>query len=202
MQAFVRSIKIQILVMAALACAPAVAADWSLDTESSSLQFLSSKLVRESLAAIFESNTFAKMSGEIRDNRLVLNVDTASVNTKIPVRDTRVVEHVFQSDRYPRATVTAEIDQQSIEDLPVGVVYVRDVQADLTLRDRTHSVFGKVTVVRTQADQLLVQTTEPVLVNAAQYAMTEGFLTLQKIAKLFNIPTMIPVSFSLHFVRR
>lgn len=193
--------KVKILIISSLAVMPVVAADWQLDGESSSLQYLSSKLVRDSFAAIFESNTFTKISGEISDNLLVLIVDTASVNTRISIRDTRVAEHVFQTGRYPVATVAAAIDQRLIESMTVGTVYTRDVQAKLTLRDITHNVSGKVTVVRTQADHLLVQTIEPVLVDATQYAMTEGFVTLQKIAKLFNIPTMIPVSFSLRFVR-
>ncbi len=201
MQTMIKIARVKILIIALLANASVVAADWRLDGEASSLQYLSSKLVRGNFAAIFESNVFAQVSGEIRDNQLVLVVNTASVNTKIPIRDTRVAEHVFQSGRYPIAIVTTAVDQKLLNEMAVGTVEVRDVQAKLTLRDITHTVSGKVVVVRTQTDRLLVQTVEPILVDAAQYAMTEGFLTLQEIAKLFKIPTVIPVSFSLRFIR-
>ena len=200
MRKTIKTIRITIFTVGLLA-AVAVSASWEVQGDASSLRYLSSKLVPGSLQAIFESNLFAKFHGQVQDNKLVLMIDTKSVNTKIPIRDMRVVEHVFQSAKYPFATVTLPVNEKSIDKMAIGVVEMRDVQPLLTLRGITHPISAKVSIVRTQADRILVQSVEPVLVDASRYAMTEDFSKLQEIAKLFKIPMVIPVSFSLQFMR-
>lgn len=178
-----------------------VVADWQLDAEQSSLQFISSKLVQGSHATIFEINQFDRFSGGIDQQQTWLTVETASVNTKVPIRDERIREHVFKSDRYPQAKVQAAINAAAVEKIKPGGMHTQDVKGTLTLLNQTHPVSARVNMIRLDADTLVLQTQTPALLNTRQYQMQEGFLKLKELVNLFHIPMTILVDFRLVFQR-
>ena len=174
----------------------AAMADWVVASDQSEITYLSSKMTG-GFATVFEHNHFKRFSGAISDRgEATLNVDLNSVDTGVAIRNERVIEHVFDVAKHPQATVSLSLGREGMKHYPPG--HTQKVEAALTMRGVTRQVKGRVAV--TQGDgKLLVQTIEPILVNAADYGMLDGFETLKDLVKLFNIPTTIPVSFKLVF---
>ncbi|MBC6414618.1 MAG: YceI family protein [Chromatiales bacterium] len=173
---------------------PAYAADWQLDSERSAITYLSSKQATIDTSMIFESNLFHKFSASIKDSQLELTIDLSSLDTKVAIRDERVAEHVFLTQQYPYAVVTATIDD--IEQ----ITYQRlQTTAMLAMRGQSHSVQAELIIERINPDTLRIQTVTPVLVDANAYGMLEGFAKLKALVGLMQIPTVIPVSLHLVF---
>ncbi len=177
-----------------LFCLPADAADWQLNRERSAISYLSSKQATVETPMMFESNLFREFSGTIDGAQVELVVELDSLDTKVPIRDERVAEHVFLTKQYPQATVSATID--GIEQIS----YERkQIAATLTMRGQSHGVQAEVIIERSDPRTLRIQTTTPVLVNANAYGMLDGFATLKQLVGLMQIPMTIPVSLHLVF---
>ena len=177
-----------------LLCLPAHAADWQLNRERSAISYLSSKQATADTPLMFESNLFREFSGTIDGSQVELVVELDSLDTKVPIRDERVAEHVFLSKQYPQATVSATVD--GIEQLS----YERkQISATLTMRGQSRNLQAEVIIERSDPQTLRMQTTTPVLVNANAYGMLEGFTILKQLVGLMQIPMTIPVSFHLVF---
>ena len=182
-----------------------VLADWALDKQQSLLTYLSSKIVGGSHAAVFENNTFQEIEGSLSDQgqaNLVINMD--SVNTAVSIRDERIKEHVFQVSQYPQANIALNLPSSvwPIKKMAYNQPQIHTVPANLTMVGKTDQLTAKVMVTRVSQDQILVQTMQPVLLDAKTYGMAKGFETLKNIVGLFNIPTIIPVNFTLVFNRQ
>ena len=173
------------------------AAEWVLLPERSAISYLSTKLPAEGASLIFEPNLFRKFSGTIDGSDFKLVIDLKSLDTKIPIRDERIAEHVFLTKQYPEAVVTA-----SLADLDqIDLLLAKRVTAQLAMRAKVNSVTAELILTRADKDTLIIQTRTPVLVDARAYGMLEGFGELEKIAGLSYIPTTIPVSLYLVFIK-
>lgn len=173
-----------------------VAADWTLARDESSVSYLSSKMTA-AFSTVFENNRFRVFSGAISDaGDVTLDIDLNSVDTGVPIRDERVKEHAFDAGRHPTATIKASVGP--VDKRLFG--RTQTVEAALTMRGVTRQVRGEVSVTRDDG-RLLVQTVSPIPLNAVDYGMAGGFEILKGLVKLFNIPTTIPVSFKLVFVK-
>ena len=171
-------------------------ADWKVDQNHSSLTYLSTKM--SGANTLFENNRFTSFSGTVkRSGEALLTIDLNSVVTGVGIRDERVKEHVFDVRNHPQAIVKLSVGE--LEKADYGVGQVRSVEASLTMRGVTRQVKGEVSVTRTGED-LLVQTQSPILIDAKDYGMLDGFETLRNLVQLSGIPMTIPVSFKLQFV--
>ena len=190
-----------ILTIIGLSLTDAQSEEWRLKPEQSSLNYLSSKLIPGSLTTIFEKNKFEKFSGRISNNNEAhLIIDMASVNTGIEIRNQRIMEHVFLTKQYPQAELSLKLP--NLENM--APVSDHKINAILSMRGKQQNIS---TIVRISQltdlsgkKQLLVQNITPVLIKSEDYQMQEGFEKLREIAKLFKIPTTIPVNFSFLFV--
>ncbi len=177
-----------------LFCLPVNAADWQLNRERSSISYLSSKQATVETPLMFESNLFREFSGTIDGTQVELVVELDSLDTKVPIRDERVAEHVFLSKQYPQAIVSATVDD--IEQLSYES---KQISATLTMRGQSRDLQAEVIIERSDPKTLRIQTTTPVLVDANAYGMLDGFATLKQLVGLMQIPTTIPVSLHLVF---
>ena len=173
-------------------------AGWSADQDRSSVTYLSTKMTA-SFQTVFERNHFKRFSAAIDDaGEATLIIELNSVHTGVLIRDERIREHVFDTGNHPQATVKLPVGDLA-KYYPPG--YTQMVNAKLAMRGAVQKVEGEVSIVY-NGDDLMVQTTEPVLVNAVDYGMLDGFGKLKELVGLFNIPTTIPVSFKLVFVKK
>lgn len=171
-------------------------ANWQLDQESSSLNFISTKNTDFS-----EMHSFDQFTGTITDNGAVaISVNLASVNTLIEIRNTRMREMLFKVGEFATADLTAQLPE-SVLNLKQGQQESIELQGTLSLHGIASQVVMQVRVAKLDATTYSAHTVKPIIINANQYGLKEGVAALQKIAGLTNISLAVPVSFSVVFER-
>lgn len=165
-------------------------ADWSLDDQNSSVNFVSIKN-----STITEVNHFNQLSGTVADDGKVnVSIDLTSVDTNIEVRDQRLRDMLFHVEKYPEAKLSTSLDISQVSGLKAGESKVIPIDLSLSLHNKTQNIPTKVTVVGLADGSLQVTTTEPVIVNTSQFDLVDGVKALQDIAKLNAIAFGVPVT--------
>lgn len=178
-----------------LAFANSAFAGWKLDEQASKLNFLSTKK-----AQIIEQHSFKKVAGKVAANGQVnLQIDLASVETNIPIRNERMQKYLFETDKFANATISAKVDSGVLTALAVGELKTLELAAELDLHGNKQKLKVPVTVVKGNKGQLYVSSVGSVVINAADFALVEGINKLQELAGLPSITYAVSVSFNLVF---
>ena len=173
------------------------AAEWTLDPGRSNLSFVSIKA-----GNIAEPHGFRKLSGEIAgDGSARLEIELASVDTMIPIRDDRMRSMLFETELFPTATVDVRVEQAALDDLSIGEGTPASIEGSLTLRGRTSPVTASVVALLLDEDTLLVTTLQPILLNADALGLAPGLEKLREVAGLPGISMAVPVTFMLTYQR-
>ena len=175
-----------------IAASTAAQADWTLDAGASRLSFISTKNGSKA-----ETHYFREISGAVTDNgdaRVEVPLD--SVETAIPIRNERMREFLFETADFPSLTVTASVDPALLgtDGAQSGAVPVT-----VSLHGQEASYEAAVIVARDKDGSLTVATTEPIVVNAADFELGAGIAKLRELAGLDSISTAVPVSARLVF---
>lgn len=166
-----------------------LAADWEVDGTASSLSFVSTKNVD-----VAESHQFTRVSGSLQgDGSFVLEIDLKSLDTKIPIRNDRIHEHLL--DDAAAASVTGKVDPMLLGDIGVGESQQLDLSAELNLLGTSTPLATKVSVTAAEGS-LQVVSIEPVLLNMRVLGLGNGLEKLREIAGLTSISVAVPVSFN------
>jgi len=174
---------------------PTFAAEWLLDSNTSQLNFISIK--KENIA---ETHQFKSMQGQFDEKgKLKIKIDLASVDTKNPIRDERMKEHLFEIDTYTAATLSATIDTEVIDAIAEGASEQLTVDATLELHGEAKPVKIDVIITRLVGAKLSVVSLKPVVLNAADFSLLDGIDKLMALAKLPSISQAVPVTFYLTF---
>ena len=187
------------LVMALCLAAPAGAAwaDWELDNTQSMVNFVS---IKNNLVG--ENNTIKALEGSIAvDGQAKLTIHLSSVETLIEIRNQRMRELLFETAKFPVATVTAQVDPSLFAASNGGGVRQIDLPIRLAMHGREKDLSALVSVVVEDDGDLVVTTTHPVLVNAVDFGLEGGVEALREVAGLNSISSVVPVSMQLKFVR-
>lgn len=164
-------------------------ASWNLVGDESKVAFGSIKA-----DAVGESHRFKSISGSVNDNgEASIEIDLASVDTGIEIRDTRMKRHVFE-DKGATGTLTATIDPKALAELAPGATSVIDVAGTLALGANNIDVSTKMFVARLSAEKVMVTTDEMVMVGAEALGITPGVDKLMELAKLPAIARVVPVT--------
>lgn len=186
--------KLRILCAATVLCCTSFAqAQWAtLDEENSIVSYATSKL-----KDITEAHWFDTVTGSISDSGQVsVQIDTASINSALELRDDRIREFLYQVTDYPQITVAAQVDVGSLTNgrsrmqfpATVGIMGMElnvNIDAFVSVSD----------------SRVTVSSATPVVVFAAQVGLTEGLMKLSELAGGIAIGAAVPVSFSLSFDR-
>lgn len=182
-----------LLLAGLLACSQALA-QWELDSERSAINFISVKN-----AAIAETHSFAGLVGYIGESGNVqLNIDLASVETLIPIRNERMRELLFETGSFPSATASASVDKQVLSEVAQGGTVTTEIPVQLDLHGVQAELQVPVTVFSDGAN-LRVVSSRPVVVNAADFKLAAGVEALREVAGLNTISTAVPVTLNLQF---
>lgn len=170
-------------------------ADWVLDNERSSLSFTSTKNGK-----ITEAHRFTGLSGTVdKSGKAEVSIDLLSVATGIDIRNERMREFLFETNKFAQATITA-----SVEDVlkkVKGSTQVVEVPAELSLHGKKNPITLEVLV--TQRNKVwVVSSMSPVMINASDYELAGGIDKLRQIAELASISQMVPVHFVLTFAKK
>ncbi|MDP5104498.1 MAG: YceI family protein [Erythrobacter sp.] len=170
---------------------------WTLDPAGSRLAYVSIKA-----GEIAESNRFDTLSGTVAaDGTATLDIDLASVNTGVDIRNERMREIFFQVADNPKAVVTAKLDPAAFAGLAVGQSITRSMNATIALKGVESTVETEVLVTRVSADRVTVVPTAPVIISTDMFELTDELGELRALAQLPSITPAVPVTFALTFVR-
>ena len=194
MKALILSISLLITV----ASVQPASAQWKLNENNSHLSFVSIKN-----NAVAEVNRFESLSGAVTvAGEATVNIALDSIETNIPIRNDRMKTMLFQTGIFTQASVSTQLDIPVFRDLETGA----SISAELSLELNLHGIMGKVPakvrVTRTQKDTWLVNSIQPLIINAPGYQLAEGIEALRNIAGLQSITPVIPVTFILEFTEQ
>lgn len=170
-------------------------ADWELNNADSSLYYVTSKA-----AAISEINTFTNLSGAITDSgAATLEIDLASVDTAIEIRDQRVRDILFEVQQYPTATISISINSASLDDLAAGTSSVINYPYSLSLHGISADLSADLRLTKISDSRIEIQPAQPIIIGASLFGLAEGVEALRDIAGLPSINPNVIVDFSLFF---
>ena len=174
-----------------------VLADWILNNQASRISFISTKNACKS-----ESHTFRKLSGELSDEgQAVLKIDLSSVDTKIPIRDKRMQDSLFEIVKFPTAEISVEIKPEQFQALPAEQTLVISTLASLSLHGASKEIEASLSVSKLKSGDIVVQDAEPVVVSLTDFGLLQGLEKLREIAKLKSIDNTVPVSLNLIYIK-
>ena len=169
------------------------AQDWTLDSEASKLSFGSVKSDR-----VGEVHSFEQIEGRVSSSGDVkLDIDLASVNTFIEIRDERMIEHLFGGGT--TATLTAKIDMSKLSALEVGETKTLFLDGSFSFLDRDVAIDTEVFVARLTESRVLVTTSDMIFLGTEDLGIDDGIVTLIDIMSLSGITRTAPVTFRLVF---
>jgi polyisoprenoid-binding protein YceI len=179
----------------ALGPATPALADWTLDSESARVHFVSVKAGK-----IAEVHRFERVRGGLDgDGNVRIEITLASVDTGIEIRNERMQSMLFEVSEFPMAIITAQLAPAAFANLSAGESRVVETAATLALHGRTQALDLAVRVTGARDGGLLVSSVAPVIVNAADFALARGVERLREVAGLPSISPAVPVTFSLAF---
>ncbi len=168
---------------------------WQLVPDNSQVNFISIK--KDTIAEVHHFNS---ISGALTDQGMAsLTIDLSSVATGIAVRDQRMQQHLFNVTEFAKSQFTAQVEMTKINSLAVGDSTTLMLQGKISLHGIEQAVTVPVMLTKLQKGALQVASLEPLLINAADFALLEGINTLKKLANLPSIATVVPVTFMLTF---
>ena len=171
-----------------------VSAQWSLDNEASVLSFVTVKAEH-----IAEAHTFNSLSGSLgADGQLSVEVELASVDTLIPIRNERMREMLFEVDVFPVALLSAEVDVKELSSLEVGELLVQGIPLTLALHGNTVGMDAAVRITQLD-DGYSASLLTPLILSADNVGLVAGVEKLRQVAGLSSISRSVPVSFSVTF---
>ena len=185
----------QCLISSGLLIASATAsAQWTLSNEASTLSFVTVKADH-----VAEVHTFDQLSGAIgEDGSVSIEIALASVNTLVPIRNERMQSMLFETDLFPRGTITSQINSDRIANMAVGSSEEMGLDFSLELHDLSRTYNATVLVSRQEAG-LIATTVKPIIVNAESFDLVAGVEALREVAGLPSISRAVPVSFTVVF---
>ena len=178
-----------------LVFAGSVNAAWNLNNDASRLSFISIK--KDTVA---EVHKFSHLSGSVDDQgKVEVEIQLASVDTAVPIRDERMRDLLFQTNLFPTAKVTAQVDPAEFIGLASGQFRNTETQITVSLHGQSKQYKAAVSVIKLRGGSLLISSIYPIVVNAGDFELAKGVEQLREIAKLPAISTAVPVSLVLVF---
>jgi hypothetical protein len=187
--------KLALVVAAALSFS--AAADWSVNSQQSSLNFVS---VKNDLVA--ETHGFKDLTGKLTTaGEFSVVIPVATIDTAIPIRNERILEHVLAAKQFASINAKGKVDSKVLTGLKTGDSVVVDQALDLTLLSQSQTLTAKVKVTKVSETQLLVTTVAPVMLDVNKFQLGAGVEKLRELAGLKSISPFVPTTFSLVLVK-
>lgn len=180
------------LVVAAV-CSCSAVADWSVNSAQSSLNFVS---VKNEVVA--ETHSFKDLTGKLTETgEFSVAIPALSIDTAIPIRNQRILEHVLAAKQYATIQAKGKVDSKLLTSLKTGDSVVVDQELALTLLTKTQSLTAKVKVTKVSDKHLVVTTIAPVMLDVNKFELNTGVEKLRELAGLKAISPLVPTTFSL-----
>jgi polyisoprenoid-binding protein YceI len=167
-------------------------ANWNLDNELSRVNFVSVKKNN-----IGEAHYFKKLNASISDaGKFELEINLASVETLIPIRNERMQKFLFNTEMFPKLNLTSDLSSQ-LKNLKKGKSTILKAKADLALNGINKLITLEVLATQQANGDITVASFMPIIIKPSDFNLTAGIDKLQALAKLPAITHSVPVSFVL-----
>lgn len=184
-----------LFVVATLLGATSANAEWLLNNHRSDVSFVSTKAID-----VAEVHRFGELAGRIADSgKAVVTIELKSVDTSVEIRDERMQSLLFETDKYPLATIRAKFDKNMLKNMLPGAISSREVEFELDLHGVEVTVATDVVISMISETALIVVSRKPIIINAAELNLSGGVEALRAVANLPSVGNAVPVSFSLVF---
>lgn len=170
----------------------------AVDAAASSLSFVSTKAGTAGVGGVVEVHRFERFQGGLdADGNVRLDIELASVNTGVGIRDERLRTMLFNVAASPKASFTAKINPATIAALVPNATIDLDVPGTLSLAGQTRSTPAQLRVTRLSASSLQVATRSPIVVDAQQFGLKPGVEALREVMGLAFLAAASPVSLNM-----
>ena len=183
--------------LALLIVTGAANAQWDLDGAKSSIDFISIK--NDSVAELHTVTTLAGSASQ--DGKVELTISLDSVETLIAIRNERMREMLFETVKFPVATVTTEIAPGLMSAVAEGGTVQTDQLLTLSLHGIEKAMTVPVVISGDSGGNIQVLLARPIILNAADFGLEAGVAALQSAAGLQAISRAVPVTVHLVFNR-
>lgn len=173
------------------------AATWQLDSEQSSLHFVS---VKNEIVA--ETHAFQSLNGNWDGKNVSVSIPVSSMNTNIPIRNDRIWQYVLKSEQFATIDISAPLSSDALASLTAGNSLVQDLPLTTTIAGESAVVTAKVRITMLNGTTLQATTESPLMLNVQQFKLGAGVAKLQELAGLKSISPMVPVTFSVRFSQK
>ncbi|MCE2692586.1 MAG: YceI family protein [Betaproteobacteria bacterium] len=185
--------------LALVACAQAPQASsrspMVVDTAASSVRFVSTKAGAAGVGGVVEVHRFERFQGGLdADGTVRLDIDLASVNTGVGIRDDRLRTMLFNVAAFPKATFTAKLDAAALAALPASGSVDLDVAGSLALAGQAQPTSAQLRVTRVSPQSLQVTSRAPLVVDLQKFGLKPGVEALRDVMGLAFIATSAPVN--------
>ena len=110
-------------------------------------------------------------------------------------------QFVFESDKYASATFNAQLDNAMLKALKAGDMKQLTVDGQLDFHGQKQAISMHVNVIKLTENKISVHTSQPFFIKADAFGVVAGINKLKELAALPSIDYVVPVSFSVTFVR-
>lgn len=158
---------------------------WILQPETSALRFQSVKNQTK-----VESSSFATYTGLIDDTGLAtIKVALDSVDTKVDLRNVRMRFLMFETFKFPEATISMQIDPATISDLEEVRRKVMMTPYTIDLHGVTVEKEAEIAVTLLDNNKVSVTSATPISLPLTDFDLMGGHEKLQNAAKVTIIPS-------------
>lgn len=181
----------------ALTSTLASAANWQLDNRQSSLHFVS---VKNDVVA--ETHQFTDLTGSWDGKKVSITIPVNSLETQIPIRNERIWQYVLQAEQFASIAVSAALPGTTTDALAIGASVVVKLPLNVTIAAETVEINAAVRITKLDDNTLLAATQAPLMLNTNSFKLAAGVSKLQELAGLKRIDPLLPVSFTVQFIKQ
>ncbi|KZN37121.1 DUF1592 domain-containing protein [Pseudoalteromonas luteoviolacea] len=176
---------------------------WQLDSTESLLSYVSVKKdhVAELNQFVDIDNSAPAVSGSIEaDGSVKIGVDLNSISTGVDIRNSRILDLLFETDLLPMAYFSTQIDQALLSNLDIGTSMTQSITGEISLHGVSQEVSVDVLVAKLATGRVNVSTLTPMIIDSKSFDMDYGIEALRVVANLSSIGEAVPVYFNLTFL--
>ena len=166
---------------------------WVIDNDASQIQFITVK--KEHVA---EVQRFLNMSGGVdNQGKVRFQIELASVDTAITIRDERLRNFLFETDILPELQLEAQTDISQLNSMKIGDILSLTLDSKLQVHGVYQDVSAELIALKLPNHAIQVTSSKPIMINAARFAMDGGVDYLRELAGLSSIGNTVPVYLNL-----
>ncbi len=170
---------------------------YEVDPARSAVTFVSTKAGATGVGGVTEMMRFARYSGGLdASGKVSLNIDLASIDSGIEIRDDRMRKMLWNVGATPSATFSAQLPANALRQVG-SAGQVIEIEGQLQMAGQAKAVATKLVVTPAPGGQLMVSTLQPIVINANDFGLTAGVEALREVVGLSFISTSAPVSLNL-----